>query len=235
MIKFENTEVTGWEAAIRGMRNPMNSWAKSDSVLYPATENGCKTCPKRYDICTGLQPTNKGCFEIGEEDLKLMRSLAKAGTDHGKFARMINVTVDITAPFYWWKEYETYKVGTVSNSCSTMHKIAAKEFTIEDFSHEHLLSEKDVDWGEFIPTEILKCVIAALNFYRKKYLETKNKVYWWQMIQLLQTSYNQRRTVQLNYQVLWAIHEARENHKLDEWLALCDWAETLPYFKEIYM
>lgn len=221
MIKLENTEVFGWEAAIRGMRNPHNSWDKSDTY---------------YDLEEDPSPINPNDWfivRIGPNDLKLMRNLAKAGTDHSKFARMINVTVDITAPLYWWKEFDTYKVGTVANSCSTMHKIHAKEFILEDFSHEHLLEkEDDMSWSA---KNILDEVIMGLNHYRKKYLYTKDKRYWWQMIQLLPTSYNQKRTVQLNYQVLWNIYRARKNHKLDEWREFCKWIENLPYFKEIYL
>ena len=205
MIKIENTEVFGWEAAIRGMRNPMNSWDKSDSS-YGITED-CRA------------ETLSVWVKLGENDLKLMKNLSKAGNDHGKFLRMINVTVDITAPLYWWKEFDTYKVGTVANSCSTMHKIHAKEFTIDDFSHEHI-EDNNMLW--MIPDE--------LNKWRSLYLETKDKKYWWQMIQLLPTSYNQKRTVQLNYQVLKSMYFARRNHKLDEWHTLCEWMESLPYF-----
>ena len=170
-------------------------------------------------------------YLIGKNDLKLMKTLAKAGTDHGKFLRMINVTMDVTAPLYWWKEYDTYKVGTVANSCSTMHKIHAKEFTLEDFSCEHLLEkEDDMLWSA---QNILDEVIMGLNHYRKKYLETNDKKYWWQMIQLLPSSYNQKRTVQLNYAVLKTIYFARKDHKLDEWHTFCDWILSLPYFKEI--
>ena len=203
MIKIENTDVFGFEAAIRGMRNPMNSWDKSDSVLK---------VPEDCEII------------IGDNDLKLMKNLAKAGSDHRKFLRMITVTVDITAPLYWWKEFDTYKVGTVTNSCSTMHKIHAKEFTLDDFSHEHLYSSTMFT---------LKNMVYKLNFWREKYLDTKNKDDWWQLIQLLPSSYNQRRTCCLNYEVLANIYFARRNHKLDEWRAFCDWILSLPYFKEI--
>ena len=203
MIKIENTDVYGWEAAIRGMRNPMNSWDKSDSKFEP-----CEEYP-------GF---------LGENDLKLMKTLAKAGDDHGKFLRMITVTVDITAPLYWYKEFDTYKVGTVANSCSTMHKIHAKEFTMEDFSREHLLNG-----GLFL----LHKTIDMLNEARLRFIETGEKVFWQQMIQLLPSSYNQKRTVQLNYQVLKAMYFARRNHKLNEWHTLCEWMESLPYFKEI--
>lgn len=200
MIKIENADVFGWEAAIRGMRNPLESWDKSDSYFGDTT------------------------YLIGTNDLKLMRNLSKAGPDHGKFARMINVTCDITAPLYWWKEYDTYKVGTVANSCSTMHKIHAKEFTLDDFSHEYL----EQKWFEMLDE-----TIDWLNEARKAFLETKDKKYWWQMIQLLPTSYNQKRTVQLNYQVLKNMYYARKSHKLDEWREFCKWVETLPYFCEI--
>lgn len=207
MIKIENVEVYGWEAAIRGMRNPMNSWDKSDS---------------QFNI--GYSDTG---MWLGANDLKLMKTLSKAGNDHGKFLRMINVTVDITAPLYWWKEFDTYKVGTVANSCSTMHKIHAKEFTLDDFSHEHLFD----GWDSSLA--VLERLIETLNWWRKKFLETNDKIYWWQMIQLLPSSYNQKRTVQLNYQVLKNMYHARKNHKLDEWREFCKWCETLPYFKEI--
>lgn len=225
MIKIENIDVYGWEAAIRGMRNPMNSWDKSDS--YPAVD--CDKCgeidhkgichPKEHD-CSQYE-----CFEVGENDLKLMKNLSKAGNDHAKFLRMINVTMDITAPLYWWKEFDTYKVGTVANSCSTMHKIHSKEFTLDDFSIENLY--EDVIQNPF--NKIIDC----LNFFREIYLLNKDKDDWWQMIQLLPSSYNQKRTVQLNYAVLKNMYFARRNHKLDEWHTFCDTILTLPYFKEI--
>lgn len=214
MIEIEKTVVFGFEAAIRGMRNPMNSWDKSDSFVL-AHEN---------DNLLNLQ--------VGKNDLKLMQSLIKTGTDHSKFMRMINVTMDITAPLYWWKEFDTYKVGTVANSCSTMHKIAEKEFTLEDFSCEHLLG-KAVQYNGYVSTSVLKCIIGALNEFRKLYLESKNKIFWWQMIQLLPSSYNQKRTVQLNYQVLRNIYFSRKNHKLDEWVKFCDTIKQLPYAKEL--
>lgn len=212
MIKIENTEVFGFDAAIRGMRNPKNSWSKSDSywehIENPQTMN-----------------TANFQFHLGEADFDLMKRLAAAGNDHGKFMRMLNVTMDIVAPLYWWKEFDTYKVGTVADSCSTMHKIADKEFTLDDFSHEHLTKEGEKwDW-EFS----LVMVIAAINHARDLYLETKDKKYWWQMIQLLPCSYNQRRTIQLNYAVLKNMYHARKNHKLDEWHVFCDWIEKLPY------
>lgn len=223
MLKVENIEVVGWEAAIRGMRNHKNSWAKSDSG---------PECPYGKEKCCGECQQN---FCIGPNDKQLMMALRNAGTDHRKFMRMITVYLDITAPLYWWKEFDTYKVGTVANSCSTMHKIAEKEFTLENFSCEHLLSY----WGEekVNPTIIYPCTpmqhlnqtIACLNVCRKKYLETKDKKYWWQMIQLLPSSYNQRRTVMLNYEVLANIYKSRRNHKLDEWHTFCDWIEGLPY------
>lgn len=209
MIKVENIEVYGWETAIRGMRNPMNSWNKSDSI---------------FNAGFGSNGTI-----LGEDDLKLMQSLVKAGTDHSKFMRMINVTLDITAPLYWWKEFDTYKVGTVANSCSTMHKIHSKEFTLDDFSHEHLLTDKEREES----MDFFLHLIAGLNYYRKKFNETKDKKYWWQMIQLLPSSYNQKRTVQLNYQVLRNIHFARRNHKLNEWHDFCHMIEELPYAKKL--
>lgn len=217
MIKFENTEVMGWEAAIRGMRNPMNSWKKSDSRWEP-----------QFDTETG--PCH-GFFVIGPNDLNLMARLRNAGTDHRKFMRMITVYVDITAPLYWWKEFDTYKVGTVANSCSTMHKIAAKEFTPEDFSHEHLFTEENLRYeAEPDSLKLLNTIINALNVYRLAYLEEGDKSIWWQMIQLLPSSYNQRRTVMLNYEVLANIYKSRKNHKLDEWsVGFMEWIESLPY------
>lgn len=211
MLKLEKTDIYGWEASIRGMRNPLNSWDKSDSSFFPVYAQPADYVP-----------------DIGYNDLALMRKLAKGGSTHAKYRRMITVTVDITAPLYWWKEFDTYKVGTVANSCSTMHKIHAKEFTLDDFSHEHL-SWIDVGGGVGAPCQILKNLIYALNGCRELYLQTKDKHYWWQMIQLLPTSYNQRRTVQLNYEVLVGIYRDRKNHKLDEWHTLCDWIRDLPY------
>jgi hypothetical protein len=224
MINIKEIMTYGWEEAIRGMRNPMNSWDKSDSKIYDG-----------------------GVFEftVGDNDLNLMKKLANAGSDHGKFLRMITVYMDVTAPLYWWKEFDTYKVGTVANSCSTMHKIHAKEFTLDDFSCEHLDDEWDSEddcgykhsnsivfynneYGN-TPTDILEFLIEALNHYRKMFLETKDKKYWWYMIQLLPSSYNQKRTVQLNYQVLKNMYHARKNHKLDEWHKFCEMIEDLPY------
>lgn len=229
MIKIEHTEVFGWEASIRGLRNPMNSWDKCDSEFNREA--------RHYFDEDDVPCTDCRRFVIGENDLKLMKSLAKAGSDHCKFLRMINVTVDLVAPLYWWKEFDTYKVGTVANSCSTMHKIQAKEFTLDDFSHEHLITEEEILGGfmdGLYPAELyLLSTISALNHYRHLYLKTKDKKYWWQMIQLLPSSFNQRRTVQLNYEVLRAMYHARKNHKLDEWHDFCAWCETLPYFTEI--
>lgn len=220
MIKIENTEVVGWEAAIRGMRNPMNSWEKSDSRFSLLDDCGdCTHCNLRFDECHEQQ--------IGPNDLDLMTRLRNAGTDHRKFMRMITVYLDVTAPLYWWKEFDTYKVGTVANSCSTMHKIHEKEFTIEDFSCEHLFDfcpNSDTD-----SMTVLRHTIGWLNCCREKYLKTKDKKDWWQMIQLLPSSYNQRRTVMLNYEVLANIYKSRRNHKLDEWHTFCDWIESLPY------
>ena len=225
MLKIENTEVTGWEAAIRGMRNPMNSWKTSDSRSC-GTCGDCDICID-YDNCPFDHDGHK--FVIGQNDLDLMARLRNSGTDHRKFMRMITVYLDITAPLYWWKEFDTYKVGTVANSCSTMHKIHAKEFTLEDFSCEHLLESSDADWGDVVGKSVLEHVIFSLNVYRGLYLSTKDKKYWWQMIQLLPSSYNQKRTVMLNYEVLANIYKSRRNHKLDEWHIFCDWIESLPY------
>ena len=233
MIKIENVEVLGWEAAIRGMRNPMNSWDKSDSGFGCGNDKEyfCENCSSSFH-CTSRTTT----YNIGSNDLKLMRTLCKAGSDHRKFMRMINVSVDITAPLYWWKEFDTYKVGTVANSCSTMHKIHAKEFTLDDFSHEHLITgEKPlVEGGVDAPEPpnaiwLIHRIIQTLNQYRDLYLQTKDKKYWWQMIQLLPSSYNQKRTVMLNYEVLVNIYNSRKNHKLDEWVEFCKWIENLPY------
>lgn len=235
MLKIENTQTTGWEAAIRGMRNPMNSWAKSDSGW------------DWLEDPSPINPDDPGfVFVVGPNDLDLMKRLAKAGSTDAKYRRMINVTADVTAPLYWWKEYDTYKVGTVANSCSTMHKIQAKEFTRDDFSCEHLIEYGNpeevpvIAVGEgfntieneirrFWPSDILDLTISMLNKSRQMFLETKDKQYWWQMIQLLPSSYNQRRTIQLNYEVLAAIYPKRKDHKLDEWHTFCDWIRNLPY------
>lgn len=256
MIKFEHTEVVGWEHAIRGMRNPMNSWEKSDSWFLDSQDG-------LYNIIGDLNDSVPDHIEneyIGPNDLSLMKRLRNAGTDHRKFMRMITVYVDITAPLYWWKEFDTYKVGTVANSCSTMHKIAAKEFTLEDFSIEHLMEWEDYESEakELKPTRLcnfkfyLMDTISALNNARDLYLQTNDKKYWWQIIQLLPSSYNQKRTVMLNYEVLANIYKSRQNHRLDEWceheemvyknymddveresiegqFSFCDWIESLPY------
>ena len=222
MIKIERwvgPSSEQWDSIIKGIRNPMSvigvantSWDKSDSELG-------------------------GKYVIGPNDHSLMMKLRDAGTDHRKFMRMIVVYVDILAPLYWWKEFDTYKVGTVANSCSTMHKIHEKEFTLEDFSCEHLYATDDIDGmyysttaeEEFTSSDVLKVVIEALNVYRDLYLKTKDKAYWWQMIQLLPSSYNQKRTVMLNYEVLANMYKSRKGHKLDEWREFCEWIETLPY------
>lgn len=213
MIKVENIDIWGFEHAIRGMRNPKNSWEKSDSGYERGTEN---------DI------DREFYFKIGPNDMKLMQTLFKGGTEHRKYLRQIFVSMDITAPLYWWKEFDTYKVGTVSNSCSTMHKIAAKEFEFADFSHEHLLAS---------PKTTLYATINELNRWRGIYLKESDpdwkKKFWWQMIQLLPSSYNQRRTITMNYENVFTILRQRRGHKLDEWNTLCDIFETFPYVKEI--
>lgn len=229
MIKIENAKIVGWEEAIRGMRNPMNSWSKSDSYRYSGKGPSLEEA--------GLIDPLTGChtgFEVGDNDLSLMKKLRDAGTDHRKFMRMITVYMDIKAPLYWWKEYDTYKVGTVANSCSTMHKIAAKEFTLDDFSHEHL---------SYRSIRLLGDIIGTLNDYRYIYLDhtagdsyveedgrvIKKKDAWHQMIQLLPSSYNQLRTVMLNYEVLANMYKSRKNHKLDEWRTFCEYIKTFPY------
>lgn len=233
MILIEKTQIMGLEPTIRGMRNPMNSWAKSDSK-FGFGNVLCADCGY-----TTKNPCGQDCVDIGPNDIDLMLRLAKAGSVDGKFRRMIAVYVDITAPLYWWKEFDTYKIGTVANSCSTMHKIHAKEFTLEDFSHEHLLGEGCIpDHAYQNPYDILALTIECLNYWREKYLvavKTEDhtglpaKDIWWQMIQLLPSSYNQKRTVMLNYEVLANIYQHRRNHKLDEWRELCRWIESLPY------
>ena len=243
MIKIDRTEIFGWEHAIRGCRNALESWNKSDSFW------------KRVDY-DSLNEKNVYEYELGPNDLALMKRLCKAGTDHRKFMRMITVYVDITAPLYWLKEFSTYKVGTVANSCSTMHTIHKKEFTPDDFSHEHLINYEDslgiwkenhdldpriededpakypeeaIEMWSFAPMDILILTIKALNRYRDLYLKTNDKKYWWQMIQLLPASYNQKRTVMLNYEVLTNMYKSRKDHKLDEWHEFCDWIRELPY------
>ena len=249
MLKLENTEVVGWEPAIRGMRNPMNSWEKSDSHYECHEYDKLSDDDKNVYLIDGYVP--------GPNDYQLMTQLRNAGTDHRKFMRMITVYVDITAPLYWWKEFDTYKVGTVANSCSTMHKIADKEFTLEDFSIEHLFDENslppyeeriDIEHCEplaaidvngqrcyYTPKNFMNMMCNVLNHFRELYISCPNelvpekKAYWWQMIQLLPSSYNQRRTVMLNYEVLANIYKSRKNHKLDEWRTFCNWIENLPY------
>lgn len=255
MITFEYTETYGWEAAARGMRNPMNSWTKGDTEIKYST----LTFEEFYPGCQAL--VSHPCEpypSIGENDMGLMKRLRSAGTDHRKYLRMIGVSVDITAPLYWWKEFDTYKVGTVANSCSTMHKIHTKEFTVNDFSHEHLFSKNDMIPEKFredismdntltavdvdghacfyTPLGLLSMTCDVLNGYRNAFLvatkagETEiAKNYWWQMIQLLPSSYNQRRTVTLNYEVLNNQYKSRKNHKLDEWRSYCEWIKALPY------
>lgn len=213
MIKIEKAQVFGWEASIRGLRNPKNSWDKSDSYMtYVESEQSGNTAPFE--------------FFVGDTDMKLMQTLRNAGSDHRKYLRMITVYMDITAPLYWWKEFDTYKVGTVADSCSTMHKIHAKEFTIDDFSCEHLIPRMK---------EVLDVTIYNINACRNLYLETNDKKYWWQMIQLLPSSYNQKRTIMLNYEVLLHMYHSRKDHKLDEWHDFCHWVETLPYAKELIL
>lgn len=244
MINIEHIETYGWEAAIRGMRNPLNSLAKSDSSWEWVEDE------------SPINPNDPGMmYIVGVDDLKLMKSLVKAGPDHGKFMRMIGISMDITAPLYWWKEYDTYKVGTVANSCSTMHKIAAKEFELDDFSHEHLFDETEGLWinadgRDFMCSALNFCQITCdvLNHYRDLYLRAKIQPYknlearadrmkriWWQMIQLLPSSYNQKRTVTLNYAVARNQYHARKNHKLTEWHDYCKALEGLPYAELITM
>lgn len=208
MIKFENTNVFNLDGAVRGMRNPLNSWAMSDSFY-----------------------SDTGKFYIGEKDLNLMERLISAGSSHRKFLRQMLLCVDITAPLYWWKEFDTYKVATVSNSCSTMHKIQAKEFTLDDFSYEHLMLDSEEHF-DYLHT--LSDTIVALNRARDRFNETKDKNYWWQMIQLLPTSYNQKRTITMDYETLLNIYETRKGHKLDEWNDFRRWIDELPYAKELF-
>lgn len=220
MIKIENTETYGFEAAIRGMRNPMNIWDKSDSKHMWGKDSAGFVCP---------------VYEIGDEDFALMEQLVRAGTDHSKFMRMITVACDIVAPLYWIKEMDTYKVGTVRNSCSTMHKIQEKEFSLSDFSVEHLYNDDDNPTYYKSPIKVISDLCKCLNYYRERYLDTKDKKDWWQLIQLLPSSYNQRFTWHANYAVLRNIYHARKNHKLDEWHDFCDWISSLPYSELITM
>lgn len=241
MIKIENVEVVGWEHAIRGMRNPKNSWDKSDSIYFEKSE----------------LPSWEPVVDIGPNDHKLMMNLSKAGADHRKYIRYLEVYLDITAPFYWWKEFKTYRHGRKfmddddifewdddmleyhieTNSCSTMHKIHEKEFELDDFSHEHLINVYNNDPMDALfigntrwdPNDVMDIQIKVMNYYRQRFLETKDKNYWWQMIQLLPSSYNQKRTVKLSYEVLARMYHSRKNHKLDEWREFCKWIESLPY------
>lgn len=238
MLKIEKTDIYGWEVAIRGARNSFNSWDKSDSApCYFCRDNDENPgfCDEGlYDKTIVLSNHDGSCFEIGHNDQALMKKLAKAGPSHAKYRRFITVTIDVTGPLYWWKEMDTYKVGTVCNSCSTMHKIADKEFTEEDFSFDHIIDEvtnsqcytyRDTEWDA---GDVADLLIGILNHYRDLYLETKDKKYWWQMIQLLPSSYNQKRTVMLNYEVLANIYHQRKGHRLDEWKTFCEWIEGLP-------
>lgn len=215
MIKIENTDVFGWEAAIRGARNPMNSWDRMDSNW------GLKEDPSM------INPNDEVYFFVGENDLKLMKNLAKAGSDHAKYLRMINVTMDVTAMQPWWMEFDTYKISTVRNSCSKMHKIHVKEFTIDDFEH------RGIDEVGEVATDALWMLIDVCNHLRKKFNETQEKKYWRALIELLPEGYLMRSTIQLNYEVLRRQYHARKNHKLDEWHEYCDWIKTLPYAKEL--
>lgn len=252
MIKIENAQIFGLEPAIRGMRSPKNSWDRSDSMWCiagdPKVEGDyytCSDCP----LGTGDPNIDSDCpgciteYALGPNDLELAKKLVAGGPVHAKFRRMITVYCDVTAPRYWWAEMDTYKVGTVRNSCSTMHKIHAKEFTLDDFSHEHLIDSSkdesktnkftaiDINGGTclYSPIGLLQMTCAVLNHYRQLYLDTKDKTYWWQMIQLLPQSYNQRATLMLNYEVLANIYKWRKDHKLDCWHTFCDWIESLPY------
>lgn len=241
MLKIENTEVIGLKAAIRGIRDPMNPWEKSDSGICFDTI-ACHTCRADRNHCKSRMENKE--FVVGYDDMNLMTSLRNSGTDHCRCMRMITVYLDITAPLYWWKEFDTYfdtyKVSTVVNPCSTMNNIADKEFTVEDFSHEHLLNMANNDAGDALflsdadnfrvdGDDLLGLTINVLNYYRGRYIKTKDKRYWWQLIQLLPSSYNQRRTVMLNYEVLANIYKSLQNYKLDEWHTFCDWIDGLPY------
>lgn len=224
MIKIENVYTGNWEAAIRGMRNPMNSWEKSDSYWQECDCN-CHICMYENECATPI----KMLYIIGPNDLKLAKQLATSGTDHSKFMRMIIFSCDITAPLYWWKEMDTYKVGTVRNSCSTMHKIASKGFSIDDFSIDRLYNRDDIYSNEEAPVEQITSICEHLNYWRKKYISDKKEKTWYQLIQLLPSSYNQRGTWTANYAVLRNIYHARKNHKLQEWHDFCRMIETLPY------
>lgn len=237
MLKIEKTVLPSpeqWEIIIEGMRNPMNSWDKSDSGICTGFEEGlCDNChfyEDEDDGCTTFcnNHDDEPIFVLGDNDHKLMTSLAKGGPVHAKYRRMIPVFLTINAPLYWWKEMDRYRVGVEMNSCSTMHKIHSKEFTLDDFSHEHLFDRASC-YNGYVAKSVLECVIGALNEYRDMFIKTKYKEHWWQMIQLLPTSYNQKRTVMLNYEVLVNIYHSRKNHKLDEWHTFCDWIKSLPY------
>lgn len=236
MLKCEILDVQGFDPAIHGMRNPKNSWDKSDS--YDAVDCGKCGLIEEKDVCNKEDRLgrcdNFRCYAVGDNDLKLMKTLFNAGTEHRKYDRMIQVWMDIEAPLYWWKEFDTYKIGTVANSCSTMHKIAEKEFNWGDFSNEHLTHTDSHHMDENEDAmNALQVVINSLNYNRNKYLETKDKKYWWQMIQLLPSSYNQKRTVMMNYEVIARIIEQRSHHKLDEWHQLIDVLSGLPYMQEL--
>lgn len=223
MLMVKSISTWGFEHAIRGMRNPMNSWDKSDTHFH---YGGCAECEHDSQTCidTHRYFADCVCFNIGENDLDLMQRLYKAGTEHGKYLRQIFVSMDITAPLYWWKEFDTYKVGTVANSCSTMHKIHAKKFELDDFSHEHLHEACRVQLEE---------VIQTLNIMRERYVKTNAKEFWWQIIQLLPSSYNQKRTITMNYENVMNIINQRQYHKLDEWVNLVQRLKLLPYIQEI--
>lgn len=221
MIKIEKTDIHGWEAAIRGARNSFNSWDKSDSGR-DADWYG------NDSVVVDADSEEYIVLHIGPNDQKLMKKLAKAGPSHAKYRRFITVTMDVTGPLYWWKEMDTYKVGTVGNSCSTMHKIADKEFELKDFSHEHLISDEAIPCRVYSAKGMMEATVDNLNMFRKLYLKTQDKKYWWQMIQLLPSSYNQKRTLLVNYEVLANIYHQRKGHKLDEWQTFCEWIKGLP-------
>lgn len=257
MIIIENVVLPSneqWDAIIRGMRNPKNSWRRTDSDYRKVLSKQCDDCGKCYlpaeDSCDSCELNNIDMSEytVGPNDFKLMNQLASGGPVHAKYRRMMVVFLDITAPLYWWKEFDTYKIGTVANSCSTMHKIQEKEFTLDDFSVEHLANYDNPGWDDVPPMTLMNTIVDVLEVYRRQYnvadaklkrddlteAERKHtmaqrKHFWWQMIQLLPSSYNQKRTVMLNYEVLVGIYKWRKNHKLDEWCEFCKWIETLPY------
>ena len=236
MIRIEDVEVMGIRKAIKGMRNAMNSWEKRDSSLLFCHEIICALCP--YENLDSIECDNKSHFIIGEKDMELAKRLIKAGSSDRKFLRMIHVQADVTAPLYWWKQADQYRIGTTTNSTSTMHTIHKKEFTLDDFSHEHFWDKTNEVHGS-IPgylgknsSDYLKDLLRYLNFIRTKFIETKDKAYWWQIIQLLPSSFNQMRTIDLNYETLFSIYHQRKGHKLDEWREFCKWIETLPYMKE---